>query len=168
MSQDEALNTQSQRYGKPYRISIRNIYLEACTCHHWHRKVHTSFGNSCRRANSDALKIWVGVLRWHIVIGNQIRGACMSRARKTLQRPWPQLQETPTASARWASNVPGSVQYVERPVETSSGGQAVQGGKPSELNEFDGHFPGRACSKGGGLGYITYICISQVRRNCQR
>lgn len=44
------------------------------------------------------------------------------------------------------------MQNVEPPEATSPEAQAVQGGRPSELKEFDGHLPGRGRRKDGSVG----------------
>lgn len=76
---------------------------------------------------------------------------------------WPWLCKKPQhlACGGTLSNVPGSVQYVAAPEETTPDGHAVQGGKPSELNEFGGHFPGSASmdEEGGSIRFITYRAV---------
>lgn len=59
------------------------------------------------------------------------------------------------------SNIPGTVQYVEPEVETNPEAHAVQGGNPLAPYEFRGHSPGRACSKGGSIGYHTCCLLTR-------
>ena len=79
---------------------------------------------------------------------------------KAPERPRPCItsEKLQQNSLGWTSDIPGSVQYVAPRDETTPEGHAVQGGKPSELMEFGGHFPEDA-RKGeeGGSNRFTYV-----------